>query len=483
MMKLSISVFVIIVFSFHPNLFAQQTPEQMSSLQSKEVYKKTLDEVLKDIQQQYHVKLEYETKNTKGKVVEYAVWRFRTDIKETLDNVLKPLDMVWKETSKGTYSITKYEYFRKEFSEGQKQLDQLLKLYTSSDAFEARKKSIKECMLQALGINLSAKRNDLKTIFRAKRIMNGYTVENVAFESIPGYFVCGSLYRPVGKGKHAAILCPHGHFYNDVNPMIPDERGRYRPDMQYRCAALAKMGAIVFDYDMYSYGESVDQSGSYKFHKTGFSLAIQTWNSIRALDFITALADVDTKRIGITGASGGGTQTFIATALDDRITASCPVVMVSSSFYGGCNCESGLPIHSCGNTNNAEIAAMAAPRPQLMVSDGNDWTQTVPSIEFPYLKKVYALYGKQENVENAHLPNDHHDYAFTKRVPMYRFFAKTFGLEIKAITDKDGNIDESKITIETAKAQQVFSKENPMPAYALRSHEAIVKAFGEAMGK
>lgn len=457
-----------------------QSPEQMSSQQSNEVYQKPLDEVLKTIQQQHKVTLQYEPKNTKGKVVSYAVWRFRSDVKQTLDNVLKPLDLVWKQTGKDSFEITKYEYFRKEFAEGQKQLEHLLTLYSDAQQFGARRKEIQQCIFQTLGINPLKPRTDLKPVFRTKREMNGYTVENVAFESIPGYFVCGSLYRPTKKGKHAAILSPHGHFYNKVDAMIPDERGRYRPDMQYRCAALAKMGAIVFDYDMYSYGESVDQSGSYKFHKTNFALAIQTWNSLRAIDFLYTLPDVDTKRIGITGASGGGTQTFIAAALDDRITASCPVVMVSSSFYGGCNCESGLPIHSCGNTNNAEIAALAAPRQQLVISDGNDWTQTVPSIEFPYLQTVYGFYGKKESVKNVHLPLDGHDYGFTKRVPMYRFFADVFSLNIDAIKNKKGEIDESMITIETALQQQVFSKKDPMPAYALRSHEAIVKAFARA---
>lgn len=238
-----------------------QTPDQISALQSKEVYQQPLDEVLKMIEQRYHVHLIYETKNTKGKIVNYAVWRFRSDVQQTLDNVLKPLDMVWMEKNKDSFEITKYEYFRKEFSEGQKQLDGLEKLYTTASDFEKRKTEIRACIFKALGINPGAKRNNLNTIFRSKRVMDGYTVENVAFESIPGYFVCGSLYRPLAKGKHAAILCPHGHFYDKTDPMIPDERGRYRPDMQYRCAALAKMGAIVFDYDMYSYGESVDQSG------------------------------------------------------------------------------------------------------------------------------------------------------------------------------------------------------------------------------
>lgn len=445
--------------------------------QPEEVYKKPLETVLKQIEQKYHVKLEYESKNTKDKMVNFADWRFRTDLVETLDNVLKPLDMVWQSKGKDVYQITKYEYFRKSAEEGKNQLDALLKLSANSDSWETRKKTVKDCMLQTMGINLHAKRNDLKPIFHSKRIMDGYIVENVAIESVPGYFLCGTLYRPAVKGTYPVVLCPHGHFYNDVDKSIPDERGRYRPDMQYRCAALAKMGAIVFDYDMYAWGESVAQTGNKSYHRTGFALAMQTWNSIRALDFLLSLPGADSKRVGITGASGGGTQTLLAAALDDRIAVSCPVVIVSSSFYGGCPCESGLGIHACSATNNAEIAAMVAPKPQLLITDGNDWTKTVPVIEYPYLKKIYALYKKPELVENAHFPNDHHDYAFSKRVPMYHFFAKQFGLNIKAISNKNGDIDESKVTVEKSDAQLVFTKDTPMPAYALKSHKAIMEAF------
>ena len=161
------------------------------------------------------------------------------------------------------------------------------------------------------------------------------------------------------------------------------------------------MGAIAFNYDMYSWGESVLMTGGSQYHHTGFALSIQTWNTIRSIYFLLTLPGADKKRIAVTGASGGGTQTFLAAALDDRIAVSVPVVMVSSSFYGGCECESGLPIHDdCkGNsTNNAEIAATFAPKPMLVVSDGSDWTKSVPGTDYPYLKKVYGFYNNERNV-------------------------------------------------------------------------------------
>lgn len=261
--------------------------------------------------------------------------------------------------------------------------------------------------------------------------------------------------------------------------MIMDERGRYRADQQYRCATLARMGAVVFSYNMFAYSGESSLQVALENHRTGLALTMQTWNSMRVIDFLTSLDYVDAKRIGVTAASGGGSQTLFITALDDRISVSVPVVMVSSYFFGGCPCESGLPIHLCTDlgTNNAEIAAMAAPRPELVVSDGSDWTKKVPELEFPYIQKVYSLYGKKENIENVHLQSEGHDYGVSKRLAMYDFMARYLGLDISLVKNSAGKIDESKCTIEKYEAMLVFGADGKLPANAINGPEAIRSAL------
>jgi len=455
---------LIFVFLLSANLAAfNQLPQ--------DTYRKPLKEVLNDLERRYDINLKYDENLVREAEVLYPSWRYRSDTEETLRNILYPLDMLFTETGDKTYQITKFNYYERPVEEGRKHLEKLLASYPALPAWESRRAELRKCMLEQMNLTPLPKKTPLNPIYTSKRRMNGYTVENVAIETIPGVYLCGSLYKPAkGKGPFPAVLCTHGHASNDDL----NKYGRYRPDHQYRCAMLARMGAVVFSYEMFAWGESRLQVDS-EVHRTGLALTMQTLNSMRVIDFLTSLPYVDPKRIGITGESGGGTQTFLLTALDDRIAVSVPVVMVSSYFFGGCPCESGLPIHSCTSlgTNNVEIAAMASPRPMLVISDGDDWTGHVPEIEFPYLQKVYALFGMKENVENVHLANEGHDYGISKRLAMYDFMSRHLGLDINAVRDKTGKTDESKVTIENYEAMLVFGKEGKLPVNAVKGPEAI----------
>lgn len=341
--------------------------------------------------------------------------------------------------------------------EGKAQLQQFSKTYSNLTEWQSRAENIRQGILKGANLSPMPQPCQLNPIIHSKRVFDGYSVENVAFESMPGFYVTGNLYKPTNAEKTwAGVLCPHGHFQKD------GDYGRYRPDMQKRCAILAKTGAVVLAYDMVGWGESTQYS-----HSHPQVLRLQLYNSIRAVDFLTSLENVDPARIGVTGASGGGTQTFLLTAVDDRIAVSVPTVMVSAHFFGGCLCESGMPIHHSDShqTNNAEIAALAAPRPQLIISDGKDWTKNTPDVEYPYIRNVYKLYNAENNVENLHLKNEGHDYGPSKRVGAYKFLAKHLNLDISSVTSPDGTIDESAVVIQQPDTLKVFTATHPRPEH------------------
>ena len=191
-------------------------------------------------------------------------------------------------------------------SEAILQLQRMAATYSSLEEWKARAADIRNQILTGARLNPLPKRTPLNALIFNKRNYDGYSVEAAAFESRPGFFVYGNVYRPTAQpGPHAGILCPHGHAQGPAG-------GRLRPDQQHRCATLARMGAVVFSYDMIGFGDSEHLGWS---HQHQQALTLQTWSSIRALDFVQSLPDVDGERIGVTGCSGGGTQTFLLTAV------------------------------------------------------------------------------------------------------------------------------------------------------------------------
>ncbi|MEO8961975.1 MAG: hypothetical protein ABI325_08845, partial [Ginsengibacter sp.] len=295
--------------------------------------------------------------------------------------------------------------------------------------WEKRKEFLKTQILVAAGLWPMPSGNPLNPHYYQKIEHDNYSVQTVSIETYPGYFLVGDLYEPKGKGPFPVILTPHGHFAfgrfnNDSINSIPG-----------RCINFAMQGYVVFSYDMVGYNDT--RQVSHAFANDSISrlysinlLGLQLRNSIRALDFLLSLPDIDAQRVGITGASGGGTQTFLLTAVDDRFQASAPVNMVSNNMQGGDLCEGapGLRI----NTFNVEFSAMAAPKPLLLISDTYDWTFNTRNTIMPMVKSIYSLYNAADKLKNEHFDYEH-NFNKSSREATYEFFGKWLLLDSNAI--------------------------------------------------
>ena len=387
---------------------------------------------MEDVSRQFGVRFKYNV-DTTGLRLPYADFRIRPyAIDETLDNICRYFDFNWWDQGKGVYKIKPYEYPRRHTDEGARMLDYLSGHYADRTAFEARRDSVRREVRRLLQID--AYRDSLvhgRPILGKVRHYDGYTVQNICIETLPGEHVFGSIYTPATKGRHPLIICPDGHFGG----------GRYRADEQLRLGTLARMGAICVDFDLYGWGQSEGEYGKDS-HQTDRAHVIQALNAEVLLDYMWLhRTDVDKTRVGVNGGSGGGTHTVLLTVLDNRFTAAAPTVNLASHFDGGCLCESGKPVQRAGGgTCNPELLAFFAPHPVQVVSDDGDWTASVPTIEYPYLQRIWDFYGARDKVENVHLAGERHDYGPNKRKANYDFFARVFALDRT-------KWDESKVTV------------------------------------
>lgn len=353
--------------------------------------------------------------------------------------------------------------------------------YSTKQQWQHRAARVREQILVAEGLWPMPARTPLNPVIHGKIERDGYTIEKVFFASMPGHYVSGNLYRPTGKsGRLPAVLSPHGHwdngrFYelsvNEARKQIESGAEKTmagaRYPLQARCAMLARMGCVVFQYDMVGYADSQAIA-----HRTGFNdaqatlrlqsfMGLQTWNSICSLDFLCSLPDVDPKRIGVTGASGGGTQTMILCAIDDRPAVSVPAVMVSEAMQGGCICEN-APLLRVG-VNNAEFAACFAPKPLGMTS-ANDWTADILTLGFPQIWSIYRLYGAQNDVAAWHRSFPH-NYNQVSRELMYNWMNAHLKLGLP------GPIAEKPFEPVKPSDLSVYDQQHPRPADTLNAAE------------
>ncbi len=378
-------------------------------------------------------------------------------------------------------------------------------------AWESRAQELRMQLRVSLGLFPMPKLAPALPTVHSRQEMDGYAVENVYFESLPGLYVTGNLYTPLGgtapAAGYPAVLSPHGHwangrFYKTNDAQMQQElatggerfESAARSPLQARCVQMARMGIVVFHYDMLGYADSqqisMDRVHGFGLHgpnpaveenqwllyspiAEGFQqnvLGLQTLNTLQSLNVLLTRPDVDAKRISITGASGGGTQTFLASAIDPRFCGAYPVVMVSTSMQGGCTCEnaSGLRV----NTGNVEIAALTAPKPMGM-NAANDWTRDMATDGFPELKKLYGLYGAESQVSLHVATHFGHNYNHVTRVPMYGFMNKLFGLGLpEPVLEQD-------FDLQSEKTLSVWNPQHPAPRGGIAFEAELLKRWAD----
>ncbi len=295
-------------------------------------------------------------------------------------------------------------------------------------AWQRRRPEVERAFRKAIGLESLPERSPLQARTTARLDMGDYTIEDVIFESRPGFPVTANLYRPkaAAPGKRAAILCPVGHYLRE---------GKRAADVQSRCIKLARMGFVVLTYDPIGQGER-NISGNIH-HEAGYALlplgqtiaGWMVWDSMRAIDYLLTQPDVDPERIGVTGNSGGGLNTLFTAALDHRVRAAVVVGFVFEFNnwlkYGGSHCTC---THLAGWFRGMEwfeIGGLIAPRALMMLQGEHDGIFPISGARRAghNTEAIYALTGHADEARFTELAGQPHAYSRPYREAMYGWMA------------------------------------------------------------
>lgn len=292
--------------------------------------------------------------------------------------------------------------------------------FATRDDVDARREELKFNLRMAAGLYPWPEKTPLNTRRELVGEYDGYALYKIMFESYPGLWSTGNLYlpRPL-TGKCPAILNVIGHW--EQQRLTRMDTGDYPQQI----ANFARMGFVCLVTDMIGKVDSRQLTHDYGRDERELwasnGLGVQLWNNIRALDLLCDMPEVDANHIGVTGASGGGSQTLFLSLLDDRIKAAAPINMISLHMQGGCQCENAAGLRR--DTTNTEMCAMLAPRPLFLAGSTGDWTKYQLTEEYPAIRDIYALYGAGDRVEQYYQVAGHQYNAKTRR-RVYSFFAR-----------------------------------------------------------
>jgi len=316
------------------------------------------------------------------------------------------------------------DYFRKQVEAISRQ--QLVGVKSKED-WEARKPELRRQFLDMLGLWPLPARTDLKATVTRTIDHGDVVVENLHFQSVPGLYVTANLYRPKKvEGKLPAILYVCGHATSVIDGVAYGSKVPYQRHPMW----FAQNGYVALVVDTLQYGEiegihhGLYRHGMWWWQTLGYTPAgIETWNGMRAFDYLQSRPEVDPKRLGVTGRSGGGAMSWFLMAADERVGAAVPVAGLADlqghvlesqgalkrgAVQGHCDC---MYFVNTYRWDFETLIALCAPRPVLLGNSDDDDIFPVDGYRRPFAKAkaVYDLYGAGDKLQLLETKGKHVD--------------------------------------------------------------------------
>ncbi|TWU67102.1 Acetyl xylan esterase (AXE1) [Crateriforma conspicua] len=321
------------------------------------------------------------------------------------------------------------------FAEQTRQIrDRCLSDVQTLDDWTQHRELYRSQLLDMLGLNPMPPRGDLQTTVTGQVQREGVVVEKIHFQSLPGLYVTGNLYRPAKVDEPLpAILyvCGHGKVVEDG--VSYGNKVHY----QHHGAWFARNGYVCLVIDTIQLGEiegthhGTYRKGMWWWNNRGYTPAgVEAWNCLRAIDLLQSRDDVDSKRIGVTGRSGGGVYSWWSAAIDPRIKVAVPVAgitnmknhVVDGCVSGHCDCMYMVNTH---RWDFAKVAALVAPRPLLISNTDRDSIFPLDGVVdlHSQVRQIYALYDAEPNL-GLQITSGPHQDTQELRVHAFRWFNK-----------------------------------------------------------
>jgi dienelactone hydrolase len=303
---------------------------------------------------------------------------------------------------------------------------------TSLAEWQAHRPELQREAAEMLGLDPMPKRTDLKPVITGTLQRSDFIVEKVEFQSVPGLYVTGNLYLPRNRPKPApAILYLCGHLGVISNGISYGNKTAY----QHHGIWFARNGYVCLVIDTLEFGEiQGNHKGTYRlgmwwWNSRGYTPAgVETWNAMRALDYLASRPEVDAARLGVTGRSGGGAYSWFLAAIDDRVKVIAPVAgladlqsyAVDGTVDSHCDC---MFLVNTYRWDYPMLAALCAPRPLLLANSDADALFPLDAVLRVHakIKKIYDLYGASTNFGLVIAPGPHRDVQ-DLQLPVLRWF-------------------------------------------------------------